>query len=55
MIKGLADGECLEAYIVRVTGYRNAWYRLFDLHNYGKAIVPLRYFESKPETIEAEY
>ena len=52
------DGKCLEAYIVRVTGYRNAWfglYGLFDLHSYGKAIVPLRYFESKPEAMEAEY
>ena len=52
------DGECLEAYVVRVNGYRKAWYGLyglFDLHNYGKAIVPLRYFESKLEAMEAEY
>ena len=52
------DGKCIEAYIVRVTGYRNAWYGLyglFDLTNYGEAIVPLRYFESKPEAMEAEY
>jgi hypothetical protein len=52
------DGKCLEAYIVRVNKHRSAsfgLYGLFDLHSYGKAIVPLRYFESKPEAMEAEY
>ena len=52
------DGKCIEAYVVRVSGYRIAWYGLyglFDLNGYGEAIVPLRYFKSKPEAMEAEY
>ena len=38
-----------------MTGYRDAWYELYDLNSYGEAIVPLRYFESKLEAMEAEY
>jgi hypothetical protein len=38
-----------------VTGYRDAWYGLLDLNSYGEARVLLRYFESKPEAMEAEY
>jgi len=52
------DGKCREAYVIKVSGYRNAWfglYGLFDLNGYGESIVPLRYFESKPEAIEALY